>query len=149
MNNDAFIPATGFVVSAIAGWAFYVRGRHWLGNAMLAASVAGLWSLAVLYHQPLAILHSARIAHRQSSTLHASELSANRGLSTVWVSTLDRNKKVYHRPTCHYVTLMDKNADGESHKKPLIELEAIAAGYQPCSKCFSTEARLATQLQPQ
>lgn len=133
------IPATGFVVAASMGWMFYASGLHRLGNSMLALSLAGLWSLAVI-HEPL-----PRIAtvHSSPSTLHAAELSVNDSESTVWVSTLERRNKVYHRPTCNYVALMDENKT--SHKRPMRESEAIAAGYGPCQRCFSTQERLARQ----
>lgn len=146
--NEALIPASAFVVTAIIGWGFYVRGSHWAGNTFMGMSLAGLWALSVIGLHPVAARVAPSIVRRSPSTVHAAEFTVNRPASTVWVSTLDRAKKVYHRATCQYVGLMDKNAEGESHKKPIESPAAAEAlGYEPCSKCFST-ARLATRQEP-
>lgn len=48
-------------------------------------------------------------------------------------STLDRTSKRYHLPDCSYVKLL-KHGRGFS-----TEQEAMAAGYEPCSRCLGAK----------
>jgi len=140
--NQTTIPPTALLLSAAMGWMFYIRGRHAVGNAMLAMSIMGLWSLAV-FNQ--AAPHSRVIAptYRSPSRIYASELKID-GQSVI-VSTLDRSKRVYHEPDCSYVRLMKVNAQAENHMRTFrSKADAEAAGFSPCSRCVKRPAIAAT-----
>lgn len=123
----------GFLLAGAAGTAFAIRGCPRAGSAGVAVGMIGLAFLAlpekrlpaiyfpvakVVAAEPLMVNHAQLTVHNEPSTL------------TYFASTLDRAKKVYHRPGCQYDRLTAHRvwfADSET---------AEAAGYEPCSKCL-------------